>query len=367
MFLALRELAFARGRFALMGSVIALLAVLTVLLSGLATGLVDDGISGLRALPVTHLGFQEGSDSTFSRSVVDEASLDEVNATEGAEAELFGLTLVNATIDGATRVDIALMGLAPDGFVAESVYGSASPPGPPPSGGAVVSEGLLNDGVEVGDVLAIDRTDVRLEVVGVAPDATYGHVDVVYVSLADWQAVAHIGNPGDASSASALAIRATDERAIEPAAAASNLDIVTRTEAYQGSPGFSAETSTMSLIQWFLYLISAMILGAFFTIWTIQRRPEIGLQKALGASTTSVLFGSLTQVLIVLVVAVATGSVVGWLLGTLIQGGEVPFSLDPGTTLSAACILIAAGAIGMLVGIRRITTVDPIIALGAAS
>ena len=50
MFLAVRELSFARGRFALMGSVIALVAVLTVLLSGLATGLVDDGISGLRAL-----------------------------------------------------------------------------------------------------------------------------------------------------------------------------------------------------------------------------------------------------------------------------------------------------------------------------
>lgn len=367
MFLALRELAFARGRFALMGSVIALLAVLTVLLSGLATGLVDDGISGLRALPVTHLGFQEGSDSTFSRSVVDEASRDAVNATEGVDAELFGLTLVNATIDDSARVDIALMGLAPDGFVAESVYGRASPPGSPPSGGAVVSEGLVSAGVDVGDVLAIDRTDVRLEVIGVAPDATYGHVDAVYVSLADWQTVAHIGNPGDATSASALAIRATDDAAIGPAATASDLDIVTRTQAYQGSPGFSAETSTMSLIQWFLYLISAMILGAFFTIWTIQRRTEIGLQKALGASTSSVLFGSLAQVLIVLLLAVTAGSVAGWLLGTLIQGGKVPFSLDPGPIISAAVILVVAGAIGMLVGIRRITTVDPIIALGAAS
>ena len=57
MFLARRELRFAWGRFALMGSVIALVAVLTVMLSGLATGLVDDGMSGLRALPVTHLDY----------------------------------------------------------------------------------------------------------------------------------------------------------------------------------------------------------------------------------------------------------------------------------------------------------------------
>ena len=46
-FLALRELAFARGRFALMGAVIALIAVLMVLLSGLSVGLVNDGVSGL--------------------------------------------------------------------------------------------------------------------------------------------------------------------------------------------------------------------------------------------------------------------------------------------------------------------------------
>ena len=49
MFLALRELTFARGRFALMGAVIALIAVLTVMLSGLASGLVNDGVSGLKA------------------------------------------------------------------------------------------------------------------------------------------------------------------------------------------------------------------------------------------------------------------------------------------------------------------------------
>ena len=73
MFLALRELTFARGRFALMGTVIALIAVLTVMLSGLASGLVNDGVSGLKALPVTAFAFDAGTktDNAFARSVVD--------------------------------------------------------------------------------------------------------------------------------------------------------------------------------------------------------------------------------------------------------------------------------------------------------
>ncbi len=53
MFLALRDLSFARGRFALMGLVVTLIAFLTVLLSGLSVGLVNDGVSGLQRMPVT--------------------------------------------------------------------------------------------------------------------------------------------------------------------------------------------------------------------------------------------------------------------------------------------------------------------------
>ena len=42
MFLAVRSLLFQRGRYALIGLVIGLLALLTVMLSGLSTGLVND-------------------------------------------------------------------------------------------------------------------------------------------------------------------------------------------------------------------------------------------------------------------------------------------------------------------------------------
>lgn len=73
MFLAIRELGFARLRFALMGAVIVLISVLMVMLSGLSVGLVRDGVSGLQNLPVTSFAFAHGvqHDSAFSRSVVD--------------------------------------------------------------------------------------------------------------------------------------------------------------------------------------------------------------------------------------------------------------------------------------------------------
>lgn len=44
-----------------MGLVIALIAVLMVILSGLSAGLVNDGVSGLKAMPVTAFAFDEGT------------------------------------------------------------------------------------------------------------------------------------------------------------------------------------------------------------------------------------------------------------------------------------------------------------------
>lgn len=77
MFLALRELTFARGRFTLMGIVIALISVLVVLLPGLSSGLVNDGVSGLKSMPATAFAFNAGTitDNAFSRSLVDREQL----------------------------------------------------------------------------------------------------------------------------------------------------------------------------------------------------------------------------------------------------------------------------------------------------
>ncbi len=124
MFLALRDLRFARGRFLLMGAVVALIAVLGVLLSGLASGLADAGISGLRALPVSHLAFDaKATSEQFSRSSVeseDWAAWSEVPGVERAEP--FGNTLVNAQVTAGAeegeQVNLAVFGMAPDSSMA---------------------------------------------------------------------------------------------------------------------------------------------------------------------------------------------------------------------------------------------------------
>lgn len=99
-------------------------------------------------------------------------------------------------------------------------------------------------------------------------------------------------------------------------------------------------------------------------MWTVQRKPEIALLKALGAPTRYILRDALAQVVAVLVVATAAGTAVGLALGSAMIG-KAPFSLSPPAIATSAGLLIGLGAVGAAVAVRRITAVDPLTALGA--
>ena len=371
MFVGLRDLRHAWGRFLLMASVITLVAVLTVLLTGLSTGLVNSGISGLRAMPLTDLAFQPKASSTFSQSTLDAATIRSLGRQPGIRAEPLGLTFFNAKDAADTPISIALVGIAPGGFIAKGLPGGSALGRT--ASGVIVSEGFMRGGVHVGDRITLDRSRVALRVVGTAPPATYGHVDLVYAPIALWRQATYGQVTGGALPTSAQGLASAAALQVRPgvnvAAAGARLgvDIVTKQQAYAGSPGYLAETATMSLIVDFLYVIAALIVGAFFTIWTIQRRADIGLMKALGASNGRVVLDALGQVALVMLGATGLGALIGSGVGVLIEGGTVPFALQTGAVIAAALILAIAGIGGSLVALRRITAIDPIIALGAAS
>lgn len=354
MFLALRDLRFARGRFSLIAAVVGLVAVLATLLSGLASGLVDSGISGLQRLPVGYLAFSPGSGAAFSNSQLNPGAL--TRWRQAAEyAEPIGVSFVNGVDSAGVRKPIALFGADPgSGLLPTVVRGSA--PGP---GELLVSTGLAASGLEPGQRIALPSSGVTLRVSGVADTGTYGHTDMAFTSLATWQQI----STGGRNQFSAVALRPRPGTDLAATDAAAGTETFTKTGAYGGSPGYTAETATMALIRGFLYIIVALVLGAFFIVQAIERGRQIALLKALGASTGYVTRSALLQAGVVLVVAAAAGAVLGSGGGQFVGHG-VPFSLHLVNVVEAVALLIAFGMIGALAPVRRIARVDPITALG---
>lgn len=373
MFLAFRELRFARGRFALMGAVVALIAVLVVLLSGLSVGLANDGVSGLQRLNATSFAFQHNvsKDAAFSRSIVGRDAVEVWAGQDGVAAAVpFGNALVNARTGRGVEVDLALFGVETGSFLDPAVaFGSAAMQ----EGQVVISRTAAEKGVGVGDTIILQPSGAELRVVDVLEDQhTFGHVDVGYLPLRSWQEARAGVRPGDLvpdrvyEEFTAVAVLLEEGAAVDTAAVdeAAGTTSLTRQGSYGASPGYTAETSTLQLIQWFLYAISALVVGAFFTVLTIQRRQEIAVLRALGASTRYLLRDSLIQSIVLLAASAGVGIGIGLAAGAAVSSTSMPFALEATPIAVATALLLVLGLMGAALAVVRITRVDPLTALG---
>lgn len=379
MFLATRELRFARGRFALMGGVIALIALLMVVLSGLAAGLVNDGVSSLKSMPVTAFAFDKDTklDNAFTRSVVDAGQLRTWRQQPGvAKADPLGVGMEGVTSDSGEQIDLAVFGMRPSSYLLPKLSEGHQATAP---NEVVLSNTLRSKAVHLGTVLTVQRSRVALTVSGFTDgQQTFGHVDGAFMPLDTWRLVTSgqgpAGPPTRADTAaakgpyaSAIALQANSGHSLDKAAGdtAAHTSTVSSSTAYGASPGFSAEQMTLSMIQVFLYAICALVVGAFFTVWTIQRQHEIAVLRAIGASGRYLLRDGLAQASMVLVACTVVGVVLGIGLGVIIPSA-VPFAIEASPVLVAALVTIVCGLVGAGVAVLRIVKIEPITALGGA-
>jgi len=374
MFIAIRDLMFAKGRFLLMGVVVALVSFLVIILSGLSSGLVKANISGLMALPATHIAFEWTDHPSYRNTMVERYMWEGWAQAEGVEAaEPLGHTVFNARTEDDKPIEIALWGLVPDSLVEPTVtegeqLGARA-------NGVIISRDLLDDGVGIGDTIMLDRVLTEFVVVGIVNESrNIGHLPIIYAPLRKWQEATY-GPPGGPAPGEELPDIVFDfvsvvmlqlEEGVDVAALDDANETITmdRLAYYAASTGYTSEVRSVQMIQSLLFIISAVVIGAFFSIWTIQRTKEIGLVKALGASNLYLIRDALGQAFFLIAAGTIVGMSLSLVFSNVVADTELPFMLQTGTLISAMISLILAGLFGALMSVNRITGVDPIIALG---
>ncbi|WP_181773752.1 ABC transporter permease [Amycolatopsis pittospori] len=353
MFVAWRDLKFAKGRFALMGSVVVLITLLVGLLSGLTAGLGEQNISGITGLPADKVAFaapRGGQDLSYSDSAVTEEQWRRWAGTPGVtSAEPLGITVTKAAF-GDRSAGVSAFGVQPGSALAPEGAGGNS---------VVLSETAADDlGVHSGETVTIAGR--QLAVAAVAGDAFFSHTPVIWMDLDVWRQV----GPGDqAATVIALTTSGADVAAADEAAGTKT---VSKEDSLSAIGSYASENGSLQLMRGFLFAISALVVGAFFMIWTIQRSGDIAVLKALGASTSGLLKDALGQAVVLLAGGTLAGTALAAGFGALVSGTAVPFVLDPATLLGPAAVMILLGGLGAALSLRRITAVDPLTALGSA-
>ncbi|CAM5227422.1 ABC transporter permease OS=Streptomyces cyaneofuscatus OX=66883 GN=G3I52_02335 PE=3 SV=1 [Streptomyces cyaneofuscatus] len=324
MFVAWRDLRFAKGRFALMGSVVVLITLLVGLLSGLTAGLARENVSAVTGLDADHLAFAapRGDQSvSFTNSTVREDDWRAWADRPGVEAaQPLGIRTLNATAPGDRTAPVSAFGVEPDGTLAPEAPEGIGP------GRVVLSEKAAEElGAAPGDRIALGRAE--REVAAVAGDASYSHTPVVWTTLDDWQQIGHDG-AGPAEQATVIALTTTAGADLAAGDEAAETRTLSLDDSLTAIGSYQAENGSLQLMRAFLFAISALVIGAFFTVWTIQRSGDVAVLKALGASTPYLLRDALGQAVVMLALGTGLGTALAAGAGVLIGGGPVPFVLD---------------------------------------
>lgn len=355
MFLALRDIVSARGRFSLISFVVGLITVLLVMLTGLTGGLAKHNTSALEALDPERYVFTSDEPS-FQESQVTTSDVQEWQELVDDGSQVIPLGTAQTRLEAGSAMGVAVLGLpagtkvpAPvvsgagaagteiagataAGAAAEAGADSAAPQEPQEAvvaeDGIVVSQEIVAEaGVQPGEMVEIGG--VEQPVSAVVEDEHYSHQPVVWASTQVWQ---QISRAHDDVVGTVLAVDTRDRQAgalsdaeWQDAENQTGDSVATVEDSFSGLAAYQSEQASLQLIQVLLYAISALVTVAFLSVWTIQRSRDLSVLRALGASPGYVWKDALGQAAVVVGIGVVLGAGVGWAAG--VWAGGVLFRL----------------------------------------
>ena len=377
-YLTLKEIWRNRGRFLLFSLVIALITLLVLFIAALADGLGNGNREYIEKLNGELSVYKSNVDLSIGASRLDRAQLRAIVRVPGVkdagQASFSSVVLLQSE---GKKFNVALIGVEP------------GKPGEPPvafgrglearGNEAIVDRNVaLRTGYQVGDqirVKSIQGTEEEfydLQIVGISDGRQYSLQPSVIVSYQTFDRVKP-GTPvlNATDLVSNLIFVQLDEPSNWKAMATvlanqvEGIQAVDRQTAYQNTPGYSAQQSTLDTQRFFTLLIGVLVIGGFFQIQTLQKVPQIGMLKAIGAPNLLVAIAARTQIVLVTILGVGIGALATILL-SLTFPATIPIVFSPMAIVIGVASLMLIGPIGGLVSVRYALRVEPLTALGLA-
>jgi putative ABC transport system permease protein len=381
-YLAFKEFWRNRGRFFMVGLVIALITILVLFIDGLAEGLGAGNIEYLDKLDAELVLFQENTDLSTSTSQIAWSKRKEIRRLDGIrDVGLVGFSRASVVqANGEEPLNVSLIGVEP------------GRPGEPPalegrglrhkrSKEAVIGRNVaLRTGLQVGDELVLksiqgtEEEFYSLTVVGTSDSRQHFLQPSIFVPYATWNRVkpqAVVAGDEAETIFNIAAVQLDDPNSLEAMrpvleTRVRKVEAVDRKTAYEATPGYAEQQSTLNTIRAFTFLIGVLVLGGFFQIQTLQKVAQIGMLKAIGATSITIAFAFVLQIVYTTLLGVGMG-VLGTVALSLGLPATVPITFTPESAAIAIASLLLIGPLAGLISLFVLLRVEPLTALGLAS
>jgi putative ABC transport system permease protein len=378
-FLAGKEIWRNRGRFLLFSLVIALITLLVLFIAALGEGLGNGNREYIANIDGELVIFRENSDFNIAASRLDQTTVRAVRRVAGVADAGAISTSTTAIVLPEDVLKVSLLGVEQDspGFPAITE-------GQTFSGGlareAIVDSNVLSrSDIKIGDEITVRSTQgtedefYDLKVVGTTDGQSYFFQPSIFVSPQTWERI----RPKSASEFSnvnpninIVAVKLEDPAQLESVKAdlaetVSNIEVADIPTTINNIPGYSAQQGTVQTQGGFTLLIGILVIGGFFQIQILQKVPQIGVLKAIGASNGVVGWAAVIQILIVTAIGVFIGGALTFIF-SLFFPPNIPLVFNGQASALALLALLLIGPAGGMVSVIYAVRIEPLKALRLA-
>jgi len=371
MFLALKEMARAKVRFALLIAAIALLVFLILFQQSLQNGLITGFIGAIRDQNAPVLVYSVDGQRVLQGSVITPEMEAQVRSAPGVgEVGPIGQGTFTGSPSGnddGETFDTTIIGyeLGPDGDGIGAPSTVVDGRLPMADDEAVVSDADVQLGYGIGDTVTLLPGGKQITVVGVALDVQLNVSPTLFVSYDTYlDAIASVNPDAGAPLPNVLGVvpadGVSDEEVVESINAQSlELDALTRDDAAAETPGVAQVQQSFNIIFLLYGLVVPCVTGLFFLIITFQKANSLTLLRAIGAPAGRLVSSLLIQVGIIICAGLLLGTLLYYPVSQQTLGG-LALRFETGAVIFWSVLLLTLGLASSLVAARRVLRIDPI-------
>lgn len=136
-------------------------------------------------------------------------------------------------------------------------------------------------------------------------------------------------------------------------------ELVTKEDFIKEIPGYYAQLLTFGLMIIFLIVISAIVLGVFLYIVTIQKKDIFGIMKIQGISNQYISKSVVIQTFLVSFIGLALGLLLTYATEYFLPV-SVPFRSNINYYLFITIIMIITSQLGAIFSVKSVSGIDPL-------